>query len=300
MAAHVSVLLNEALAYLDLKKGQRIVDGTLGRGGHALKILEKILPGGTLIGIDRDPEAVRDVAKRLEAYKADLRLLQRDFRDIAQVLSELGIEAVDGMFLDLGVSSPQLEDASRGFSFQNDGPLDMRMDPSSSLTTEMVVNEYSPEKLRQVLWDLGEERLARRIVDRIVEARETKRIRTTKELENIIFHAAPKAYRYGRTHPATRSFQAFRIAVNGELEALGQFLKDSITLLREGGRLVVISFHSLEDRIVKNAFRDLEKSRMGMVLTKKPVVSTESEIQANPRSRSAKLRAFLRGLGSRS
>ncbi len=292
--AHVSVLLNEVLDHLDLKKGQCIVDGTLGRGGHAEKILERILPGGRLIGLDRDPEAVREVSAKFEKYGKSAVVLHRDFREIAQALTDLGIEAVDGIFLDLGVSSPQLDDAGRGFSFQQDGPLDMRMDPDSRLTAEEIVNDYPPEKIRQILWDLGEERLARRIVDRIVEARRVQRIRTTKELENIIFHASPKSYRYGRIHPATRSFQGLRIAVNDELEALTGSLKGSAGFLKEGGRMAVISFHSLEDRIVKNVFRDWQKDELGVVMTKKPVVAAESEISVNPRSRSAKLRAFMK------
>ena len=294
MAEHVSVLLNEALEFLDLKPGKKIVDGTLGRAGHAVKILEKISPGGLLVGIDKDPEAVRKAGAVLSAYGSGAAVVKSDFRDIAGVLSDLRIKGVDGMLLDLGVSSPQLEEAARGFSFREDGPLDMRMDPDSSLTAATIVNEFSPEKLRQILWELGEERLARRIVERIVEAREVKPVRTTKELENIIFHAVPKAYRHGRIHPATRSFQGLRIAVNGELDALSQFLRESVDFLNEGARLVIISFHSLEDRIVKNAFRDMQRKEMGSVLTKKPVVPSESERLNNPRSSSAKLRAFLK------
>ncbi len=274
--------------------GKRVLDGTLGRGGHAQKILEMIGPGGTLIGIDRDAQAVSEVGKKFEGCDGQAIILQKDFRDIGSFFPSLGIEKVDGMLLDLGVSSPQLGDAGRGFSFQQDGPLDMRMDASASLTAEEIVNEYSPESLRQILWEWGEERLARRIVDRILEARQSKRIQRTKELENIIFHAVPKAYRYGRIHPATRTFQGLRIAVNNELEALEVFLKEAPVFLNEGGRLVVISFHSLEDRIVKNSFRDLEKNQMGVVLTKKPVMAAESEILVNPRSRSAKLRAFCK------
>ena len=292
MQEHQSVLLNEAIDYLDLKPGKVIVDGTLGRGGHASKILERILPGGRLIGIDQDPEAVEEAGKKLSSFGSSAVILQKNFKDIAVILTGLGVTGVDGMLLDLGVSSPQLNEARRGFSFQQDGPLDMRMDPGSALTAEEVVNQFPAERLRQIFWDLGEERLARRIVERIVEARQRKPVRTTKELENIIFHAVPKTYRYGRIHPATRSFQALRIAVNGELEALEQFLKDAVRFLKTGGRLVVVSFHSLEDRIVKHGLKELEKNRMGAVLTKKPVIPTECERDVNPRSRSAKLRAF--------
>ena len=294
MSGHVSVLSNEVINFLDLKAGKVVVDATLGRAGHAESILKKIVPGGLLIGIDKDPQAVEEAAVKLGSYGKNAVIVQKDFRNIASVLSSLGVSAVDAMMLDLGVSSPQLENGARGFSFQHEGPLDMRMDPGSSLTAEEIVNRYPAEKLRQILWDWGEERMARRIVERLVEARRVKPVRTTKELENIIFHAVPKSYRYGRLHPATRSFQALRIAVNGELEALEEFLREFAVFLKEGGRLVVISFHSLEDRMVKNRFRELEKSGMGRILTKKPVIPTDVEMESNPRSRSAKLRVFLK------
>ena len=292
MAEHVSVLLNEAIGWLDPGPGKVIVDGTLGGGGHAAAILEKVTPGGRLIGLDKDPAAVREAARRFGGR--DAVVLQKDFADIRDVLLSLGLEAVDGVLLDLGVSSLQLEDAGRGLSFLREGPLDMRLDPASALTAEEIVNQFPAEKIRQILWTLGEERMARRIADRIVEARRARVIRTTRELEAIVFHAAPRAYRHGRIHPATRTFQALRIAVNGELESLGRFLKEAPDFLKPGGRLAVISFHSLEDRLVKNRLREWEKERMGTVLTKKPVVPAEAEERANPRSRSAKLRAFQR------
>ncbi len=300
MAGHVSVLLSETLEQLALRPGMSVVDGTLGRAGHAQAILDKIAPGGRLIGLDKDPAAIEAAAQTLEPYGAAAILRQADFRDIAATLEELGVGKVDGMLLDLGVSSPQLDEAGRGFSFQQDGPLDMRMDPGSELTAAEIVNCYTPERLREILWTLGEERMARRIVERLVEARRAKPVKTTKELENIVFHAMPKAARYGRIHPATRTFQALRIAVNGELEALEKFLKDAPQCLKEGGRLAVISFHSLEDRIVKQSFRGLERDGMGIVLTKKPVTAQASETETNPRSRSAKLRSFERREGGRS
>ncbi len=292
MAGHVSVLLNESLDRLGLGPGKTVVDGTLGRAGHAREILERTAPDGKLIGLDKDPAAIEAAAKALEAYGARAVLVREDFRNVAKALEEAGETEVDGMLLDLGVSSPQLDDAARGFCFQQDGPLDMRMDPGAKLTAAEIVNQWPPDRLREILWTLGEERMARRIVERLTEARRVKPVSTTKELENIVFHAMPKAARHGRIHPATRTFQALRIAVNGELEALEWFLKDAPGLLKEGGRLVVISFHSLEDRIVKQCFRRLEKDGMGIVMTKKPVTAGESEMQANPRSRSAKLRAF--------
>ena len=292
MAGHVSVLLNEVLERLAPKRGERILDGTLGRAGHAREILEKIGPEGLLIGLDKDPAAVREAGETLAGKNAVI--FQRDFREFAEALKEAHVETLDGIFLDLGVSSPQLEEAQRGFSFREDGPLDMRMDPHEALTAEEIVNRWPEEKIRQILWDFGEERMARQIAARIAEARRSRPVLRTKELENIIFHAVPRTYRYGRIHPATRSFQALRIAVNGELEALEDFLKQAPQFLSEGGRLVVISFHSLEDRIVKNALREWEKNKMGRVLTKKPVVPSESEMESNPRSRSAKLRAFVK------
>ncbi len=294
MAGHVSVLLNEVLEILALQSGQVVADGTLGRAGHAIEILKRTAPDGKLIGLDKDPEAVREAGDRLAEYGKRAVIVQADFRELPRVLAETGIGRVDAILLDLGVSSPQIEDAGRGFSFLQEGPLDMRMDPRQELTAEEIVNQYPEEDIRQILWDYGEERLARQIARRIAEERRSRPIRTTKALENVVFHAVPKSYRYGRIHPATRTFQALRIAVNGELEALTQFLKEAPDCLKDGGRLAVISFHSLEDRIVKNAFRELGKNKMGMILTKKPMVPAEGETQSNPRSRSAKLRAFQR------
>ncbi len=289
---HKSVLLNEVLEWLDPKAGMTVLDGTVGFGGHAEAILEKLGPTGRLIGYDKDPEALEAAKKVLARFGDQVMLINDDFRNVAQQLREVRATNVRGMLLDLGVSSLQLDKPEKGFSFKADGPLDMRMDPSQTLTAETIVNTYAKEKLIEILKDLGEERFARRIVDKILEVRARKRIRTTAELESIIFHAVPKSYRYGRIHPATRSFQSLRMAVNKEMEALRDFLLNALDILDSRGRIVIISFHSLEDRIVKTAFREFQKENKGKILTKKPVTPGEAEVETNPRSRSAKLRAF--------
>lgn len=295
MSGHASVLLKETVEWLDPRPGKTLVDGTLGRAGHAAVLLDRLGPEGRLVGLDKDPEAIAAGKGSLARFGTAAVIRQADFGDTGHVLSEIGVGKVDGVLLDLGVSSPQLDRADRGFSFQQEGPLDMRMDPAARLTAEEIVNRWPEEKIRQILWELGEERMSRQIAGRIVEARRRTPIRTTKELENVIFHAMPKAMRYGRIHPATRSFQALRIAVNGELESLDKFLKEAPGFLKEGARVAIISFHSLEDRKVKQSFRQWEKDKMGKVLTKKPVEAAEAEREANPRSRSAKLRVFERG-----
>ena len=291
MASHKSVLLNEVLQWLDPKPGQTIVDGTLGRAGHASEILRMVSPKGRLLGFDKDPEALDESKKILEDFGDRIMLFKEDFKNIPLKLESLGQKA-DAMLLDLGVSSPQLDNAERGFSFKAQGPLDMRMDPSNSLTAKEVVNSYPKKDLADIFWKYGEERFSRRIAEKIAEVRESRRINTTSELESIIWQSVPASYRHGRIHPATRVFQAIRIEVNKEIEALELFLLRALDVLSEGGRLVIISFHSLEDRIVKNAFRDFAKNGRGKVLTKKPVIAASNEIQENPRSRSAKLRAF--------
>lgn len=269
-----------------------IVDATLGAGGHAAAILERIGPQGRLIGIDRDPDALGIAAKTLERYGDKTMIVRENYRNISKVLDKLEIEKVDGMLLDLGVSSMQLDTPGRGFSFKADGPLDMRMDPSQKMTAETIVNRATQKELEDILFQLGEERYSRRIARAICERRELQPITTTGELEKIIFHAVPTGYRHGRIHPATRSFQALRLAVNEELSALEVFLSSSLAYLRKHGRMVVITFHSLEDRIVKHRFREFEKGGSGRILTKKPHEAESSEIETNPRSRSAKLRAF--------
>ena len=272
-----------------------IVDGTLGLGGHALAILEKLGPHGKLIGFDRDPRALAEAKKDLERFGDHVMIVNDNFTNIAKQLERLKEGPVQGILLDLGVSSMQLDSPERGFSFRQEGPLDMRMDPKDPLTAEEIVNAYSKEALITILSELGEERFAKRIAGRILEARSQRKIRTTSELENIIFHAVPRSYRHGRIHPATRSFQSLRLAVNKELEALREFLSGALDVLAPQGRVVIISFHSLEDRLVKNAFKEFQMKKMGSVLTKKPITPSPEEVGDNHRSRSAKLRAFQKG-----
>ncbi len=269
-----------------------IVDGTLGLAGHARAILECLGADGCLIGFDKDSLALERSKEALASFGKRAIFIHDDFRNMAACLSRAGISGVDGILLDLGVSSPQLDEGGRGFSFKNDGPLDMRMDCRSSLTAEEVVNVYPRPALLDILWKLGEERFARKIVERILEARARQRIRGTSELAAIISEAVPPSYRYGRIHPATRAFQALRMTVNDEMGALEEFLSQALGCLKPGGRLVVISFHSLEDRRVKQAFKEWNSLEQGKILTKKPVMAEPDEIQGNPRSRSAKLRAF--------
>jgi len=289
---HQSVLLNEVLEWLDPRPGSTVVDGTLGAAGHARAILERLGAQGRLIGFDKDPVALEEAGKVLAGFGENSMLIRDDFRNLAAQLRQRQIHGVDGLLLDLGVSSMQLDHPGRGFSFQAEGPLDMRMDPTQSLTAREIINTYPKNRLQELLWNYGEERFAKRIADRIVDTRSKRRIETTTELESIIYQAVPAFYRHGRIHPATRSFQALRIAVNDEVKALQEFLDQAIALLNSRGRVVVISFHSLEDREVKTAFRQFSKEEKGRILTKKPVTASPREIDENPRSRSAKLRAF--------
>lgn len=272
--------------------GKTIIDGTLGYAGHAQAILRELGPSGHLIGFDKDPKALEAAKKILEEFGDRAMILHEDFKNIGAKLRELEVSSVQGILLDLGVSSAQLDEADRGFSFRKDGPLDMRMNPNDSLTAETIVNTYPQEQLAEIFKSYGEERYARRIATKIADTRKREKIRTTGQLSSLIFSAVPSSYRYGWLHPATRAFQALRLAVNKELEALRTFLEEAPDLLDNGGRLVIISFHSLEDRIVKKCFRELAKNGIGRILTKKPVVPEEEETKANPRARSAKMRIF--------
>lgn len=301
---HISVLLNECIENLNIKPDGVYVDGTLGLGGHSEQILKR-LDGGRLIGIDRDESAITRTGERLKAYADKLTLVHGNFCDVVQILDELNIDSVDGMLFDLGVSSPQLDEAERGFSYMNDAPLDMRMDNTSALTAWVVVNEWDEAELARILRDFGEERYARRIASHIVQERAKKPIETTLELVDIIRSAMPAAALREKQHPAKRSFQAIRIAVNDELGAVDQMIKTAPDKLAQGGRLCVISFHSLEDRIVKNGIAAREngctcpreapicicgfKQTLKSVY-RKPIVPGEDELNNNPRARSAKLR----------
>ncbi len=305
---HKPVLLEECLQALDIKPAGTYLDGTLGRAGHALELLRR-LPAGRFVGIDRDLAAIEAARERLAAYSGRVTLLHGNFRDLGDLLREAGISRVDGMLFDLGVSSPQLDEPRRGFSYMHDAPLDMRMDETEALDAFQVVNTWSGDELRRILYEYGEERYAPRIAQAIVRRRQESPIRTTGELAEVIRSAMPAAALREKQHPAKRSFQAIRIAVNGELEALPPMLEAAVENLAPGGRLAVITFHSLEDRIVKQAMRTLatgctcppefpvcvcgKKPKLRLV-TRKPIVSGREELEGNPRARSAKLRVAER------
>ena len=304
---HYSVLLQETIEGLAIRADGVYVDGTLGGGGHALSICERLSGRGRLIGIDQDGAAIEAASERLKDYRDRAVIVRGNYEDIAEILMRLQIEQVDGICLDLGVSSYQLDEGERGFSYRTDAALDMRMDQRGERTAADIVNSYSEEALFRIIRDYGEDHFARNIAKHIVQYREKKRIETTLELSGIISGAIPARVRALSGHPAKRSFQAIRIELNRELEVLENTLDRMIDLLSEGGRLCVISFHSLEDRIVKSKFRTAEnpcicppdfpvcscgrKSR-GIVLTKKPILPSEEELLENRRSQSAKLRIF--------
>lgn len=305
---HVSVLLKECIDNLNIRPDGIYVDGTLGLGGHSYEIASR-LTSGLLIGIDRDETAIERAGKRLAPFAERVKLVHGNFCDTASILDSLNIEEVDGMLFDLGVSSPQLDEAQRGFSYRVEAPLDMRMDASSGLTAYDVVNTWDENRLNRILWDYGEERYARRITNAILAARDIKPIASTTELVDIIKSAMPAAALREKQHPAKRSFQAIRIAVNDELGAIASMMDTAPDKLRVGGRLCVISFHSLEDRIVKSGItarengcicpREAPICTCGFVktlksVTRKPILPSDEEVEANPRARSAKLRVAER------
>lgn len=288
---HEPVLLKEVLLWLAVKPGGLYVDGTVGLGGHSQAILEASAPNGFLVGFEWNRESLALAEERLAPFAGRFLLVRENFAKIHAVLKDLRKIPVDGVLVDLGLSSFLIEGSGRGFSFLRDEPLDMRMDDRFSQTARDLVNTLPAPQLEELIRAYGEERFARRIAKAIAEARRRKRIETTKELAEIILEAVPPSARYRRIHPATRTFQALRIVVNRELENLKRFLEEAPNCLKPGGRLVVISFHSLEDRLVKQAFKNDPRLR---VLTKKPVVASKEEIRRNPRARSAKLRAAER------
>lgn len=305
---HVTVLLQETIAQLQVEPSKVYLDGTLGGGGHAAAVAEK-LTTGRLIGLDRDENAIRAARERLSPWSDRVTLLHRNFRELDSALDELGVESVDGMVFDLGVSSPQLDNGTRGFSYMADAPLDMRMDETQRLTAWELVNQWPKERIRRILFDYGEERYAPQIAAAIVKRRESSPIESTLELVDVIKSAMPPQALREKQHPARRSFQAVRIAVNDELGALDDLMAVAVDRLRPGGRLAVITFHSLEDRIVKSAMQDAargcvcppgfpvcvcgRKPKVRLV-TKKPIVPGERELVENPRARSAKLRVAER------
>ena len=301
---HVSVLLDECIQALNIKPDGIYVDGTLGGAGHSSQIAAR-LTTGRLIGIDRDPKALKAAGERLAPYADRVTLVHSNFSRLDEVLENLGIEGVDGILLDLGVSSPQLDEAVRGFSYMLDAPLDMRMDGGAALSAHEVVNTWSQDELKRILYDYGEERYAPQIAAAICRRRAEKTIETTLELADIIRAAMPAAALREKQHPAKRSFQAIRIAVNDELGAVETVMKTAVSCLNPGGRLAIITFHSLEDRIVKNGMVAASKGctcppnfpvcvcgnkPKVKLITRKPITASEEELERNPRSRSAKLR----------
>jgi 16S rRNA (cytosine1402-N4)-methyltransferase len=293
-AAHISVMPDEVIQALNLPSGAVVFDGTLGLAGHALLLAQLVGPQGRLIGCDQDPASLEEGRQRLSALDLKIDLVQSNFKDIKRILSDLDVPAVDGVLLDLGISSFQLDNPERGFAFKNPGPLDMRMDQSQGTSAADFINKAPEAEIAQVIFEYGEERFARRIAKFIIEERSRAKIVSTEQLSHIILKSLPKGYQRGRIHPATRTFQALRIAVNKELEILPGALEACFDALKINGRMCVISFHSLEDRIVKNTFRRLDQEERGLILTKKPLEASDEECTINPRSRSAKLRAIQR------
>lgn len=307
---HTSVLLEEAVDGLRVRPDGVYVDGTLGGAGHAQRVCGQLSAKGRFIGIDQDQDAIIAAARRLAAYKGNTTIVRSNYCYMVQELKKLEIEKIDGILLDLGVSSYQLDSAERGFTYREDVLLDMRMDRRAERTARDIVNGYSADELTRVIRDYGEERFAKKIARRIVECRRDKPIETTGELAKIICSAIPAKYRMMPGHPAKRTFQALRIELNRELEVLEDSLEGMIEILNPGGRICVITFHSLEDRIVKNIFKKSEnpctcprefpvcvcgKTPLGHVVTKKPILPGREEVEENRRSKSAKLRIFERG-----
>ncbi len=306
---HKSVLLQESIDLLCVKPDGIYVDGTLGGGGHSLAICRRLSPKGRLIGIDQDEAAIEAATARLHGFRDRVTIVRSNFCDMRQELARLGISSVDGVILDLGVSSYQLDEAGRGFTYREDAPLDMRMDQRQARTAKDIVNGYDEAELYRIIRDYGEERFAKNIARGIVNARKQKTLETTGELIHVIKAAIPMKARAVGGHPAKRTFQAIRIELNRELEVLEQSLEDMIDLLSDGGRICVITFHSLEDRIVKNKFRRCEnpctcprdfpvcvcgRKPKGKVITKKPILPSQEELADNKRAKSSKLRVFER------
>lgn len=307
MFKHYSVLLNETVDGLNIKPDGIYVDGTLGGGGHASQVCRRLNSGGRLIGIDQDKDAIAAATERLKDYQDRVTIVRSNYEQIDKVLGDLNIEKVDGIYLDLGVSSYQLDTAERGFSYRSDAPLDMRMDDRNPVTAADIVNDYTESQLFHMIKNYGEDRFAQNIAKHICKYRETKRIETTFELSDIISGAIPARVRATSGHPAKRTFQAIRIELNRELDVLEDSIDKMIDSLQEGGRLCIITFHSLEDRIVKNKFRTAEKpcicppefpictcgrKSRGQVITRKPILPSDQELEENSRSKSAKLRIF--------
>lgn len=307
---HYSVLLKETIDNLEIKENGIYLDGTLGGGGHAEAVLEQLSKNGRLIGIDQDADAIQAAAKRLEKYKDQVTIIRDNYCNAVTALHAIGVDRVDGIVLDLGVSSFQLDNAERGFSYNTNTDLDMRMDQRQSLTAKVIVNEYSEMELFHIIRDYGEDKFAKNIAKHIVQTRNKKKVETTFELNEIVKAAIPAKMRVAGGHPSKRTFQAIRIECNKELEVLKDSLDNMINILNTDGRFCIITFQSLEDRIVKAAFRQNEnpcicppefpvctcgRVSKGKVITRKPILPTEKELEENKRSKSAKLRVFERG-----
>ena len=308
-SSHISVLLNECIESLNINRDGIYLDGTLGLGGHSLEIAKRLSPKGRLICIDKDSYALKKAGERLSDYSNIITYIHDDYGNISSILNDLGLSKIDGMLFDLGVSSPQLDDISRGFSYMNDTKLDMRMDTDNILTAHYVVNSYTESQLSDILFAYGEEKFAKKIAKSICDYRENKQIDTTFELVDIIKSSLPSYALREKQHPAKRTFQAIRIEVNHELDSLESMMDDAPDYLNVGGRLCVISFHSLEDRIVKNKIKSRENGctcpkdapicvcgfqQTLKSVNKKPIVPSDEEIMYNPRARSAKLRVAER------
>ncbi len=306
---HVPIMLSQVIENLDIKAEGVYVDGTLGGAGHSYEIVKKLSSGGRLVGIDQDGDAIKAAGARLQKYMDRVDIVKSNYENMTAVLDNLGIDKVDGILLDLGVSSYQFDNGERGFSYRTDAPLDMRMDRDTALTAEDILNDYSEEDLRRIIKEYGEEKFAGRIAHDIVVARDKERIKTTFQLNDIITGAIPAATRRHGGHPAKKTYQAIRIELNRELTVLSDSIEGMIDRLAPGGRLCIITFHSLEDRIVKNAFRTAEnpcicppefpvctcgRRSKGKVITRKPIEADDKEREENPRCTCAKLRVFER------
>ena len=287
---HKPVLVEEVIDNLNLRDGNVVVDCTLGAGGHSLKILQHIVPRGRLIGIDQDSDILKIASENLKDYKNNINLLYGNFKDIDSLIRSIGIEKVDAILYDLGVSSLQLDTPERGFSFKLEGPLDMRMDKTAAISAFDLVNNLPKYELRKVLSQYGQERYAGKIANLIVEKRKKESIESTLVLSHIVAEAYPYRARFSKIHPATRTFQALRIAVNTELDILKMSITKAVDILNLQGRLGVIAFHSLEDRIIKNTFKDCASEQLLKIITKKPIRPSSEEVIDNPRARSARLR----------
>ena len=291
---HIPVLTKEVLEYLNPKENENFIDCTVGQGGHARLILEKTSPQGKVLGIDADSEQIENCKKLLEDFENRLILENASYTDLKNIVEKSNFKNVSGILLDLGMSSWQLEKSQKGFSFLRDEPLNMRYSQNNELTAEKIINEWSEKEIEKILKEYGEEKFSKKIAKNIVEQRVKERITSTFQLAGIITGSVSKRFQYGKIHCATRTFQALRIAVNDELNNLTKVLTEAISFLSSGGRIAVISFHSLEDRIVKNFFKEKENQKILKILTKKPVVGSSGEIDINPRARSAKLRAAIK------